>query len=99
MKVFKIIINCIFNVILFAGLGLVWLVFNLDFVEKILFTILFIALVFLRKIYSSFKEFVFTENNRIKLFTDHILKEYNEVQVESVEDEESQLVEELNDGF
>ena len=98
MKVFKIIINCIFNILLFTGLGLVWLVLKLDLVEKILFTILFVALVFLRKIYSSFKEFVFTENNRIKLFTDHILKEYNDVQDESVEDEE-ELVEDLNDGF
>ena len=83
MVIFKRIINYLFKICLFAGIVIVWLIPELELIEKILFTILFVALIFLRKIYSMFKEFVINENNRIRLFTDHILNEYEEVQEES----------------
>ena len=98
MKVFKIFINVLFNLFIFTGFGLVWLS-QLELVEKILFTILGVAVLFLRKIYSSFKEFVSGENNRIRLFTDHILDEYQDYG-ETNEDMEVSLENDFNnEGF
>ena len=79
VKIFSKIVKFLIFLSLIALTFCVWFVFeNWNLIEKILFTALIIGIKFLDIVYSHFKNFVDAEGSRIKIFTDHIVDEYNE---------------------
>lgn len=56
-------------------------IFLLDImlVEKVLIVCIIILIIFLTFIYSSFKNYIISEDNRITAFAESVLKEYDDV--------------------